>query len=230
MENKTNRMEFENKLESEKIVDASLKINFSKEAEVSRIKYTLKKINWFNEHGYKVNLPFKIKNIIDDERILTDEEILEAVNTEFDPVIYQEKENDLKQKWKEEKEKFLNKLATLNLPIQYEYKILFTRYGVGGSYKLPNDIKINFDYSNEESTLATLFHEIIHLTVEDLIHEFNIDHWTKERLVDLVYAKFFPEKRRLQRDPEKAEDINEIFNEYYPNFKKIIFEVSKLKE
>ncbi len=224
MENKPN------KIESEKVIDADLKINFSKEAEEARIRYTLKKLGWFKERGYKINLPSGVKDIVDHGGTPTDEEISRVVNTEFDPVVYEEKINDLKQKWEEEKEDFLLKLATLGLPIQTEYKISFTKYGVGGSYGLPNNIQINFDYSNARDTLAITFHEMVHLTIEDLIQEFNIDHWTKERLVDLIYAKFFPAKKRLQRNPEKTENIDEIFNRFFPDVKKIISEISKLKK
>lgn len=217
------------KTKSEKIIDANLDINFSKEAEASRIRYTLEKLDWFNKQGYKVNLPLEIKNIIDQKKIPTNEEILKAINTEFDNVVFKEKSSDLKQKWEEKRIDFLHKLTTLGLPIQNEYKVSFTKYGVGGSYGLPNNIQINFDYLNARDTLSTTFHEIIHLTIENLIREYNIDHWTKERIVDLIYAKFFPTKKILQRNPEKTETIDEIFNQFFPDIKKIIFKTSKLK-
>lgn len=43
-----------------------LKILFSKEDEVKRIKHTLGKLDWFIAQGYKINLPSKIKKIVDE--------------------------------------------------------------------------------------------------------------------------------------------------------------------
>jgi len=211
-------------------IEIYLKVNFSKEDEMKRIKYTLGKLDWFVKQGYKINLPDKIKEISDQGRIPTDDEISEAVSAEFNQKEYEEKTQDLTQKWEKMREDFLKNLATLGLPLQPEYKITFTKYGVGGSYGLPNKIQINFDYSYARGTLATTFHEIIHLTIEKLIKEYNIDHWTKERLVDLVYGKFFPTEQRLQRNPEKSEQVDEIFNHLFPDIGRIIHEIGKLNK
>ena len=210
-------------------IEIYLKVNFSKEDEMKRIKYTLGKLDWFVKQGYKINLPDKIKEISDQGRIPTDDEISEAVSAEFNQKEYEEKTQDLTQKWEKMREDFLKNLATLGLPLQPEYKITFTKYGVGGSYGLPNKIQINFDYSYARGTLATTFHEIIHLTIEKLIKEYNIDHWTKERLVDLVYGKFFPTEQRLQRNPEKSEQVDEIFNHLFPDLGRMIHAIGQLK-
>lgn len=195
--------------------------------EVKRIKYTLGKLDWFIKQGYKINLPDKIKEMVDQGRAPTDDEILETVSAEFNQKEYEEKTQDLIQKWEETKEDFLNKLATLGLPLQPEYRVTFTKYGVGGSYGLPNKIQINFDYSYARNILATTFHEIIHLTIENLIKEHNISHWAKERLVDFVYGKFFPAEQRLQRNPEKSEQVNEIFSQFFPDIERVMLEINK---
>lgn len=217
-----------NKKKSENSIEANLKINFSIEDEVKRIKYTLGKLDWFVAQGYKINLPDKVKKIVDQGQVPTDDEISESVSSEFNQKEYEEKTQDLIQKWEEAKEVFLEKLATLGLPLQPEYRVSFTKYGVGGSYGLPNKIQINFDYSYARNTSATTFHEIIHLTIENLIKEHNISHWTKERLVDLIYSKFFPAEPRLQRNPEKSERVNEIFSQFFPNIERVVIEISKL--
>ena len=205
-----------------------LKINFHKADEIERIKYTIAKLDWFIKQGYEINLPDKIKEVIHQGRIPTDEEILKIISIEFNHEEYKEKSQDLFQRWKEAKDDFLKKIATLGLSLQSTYLVSFTKYGVGGSYRLPNNIQINFDYANTRNTLGITFHEIIHLTIEYLIREYNIDHWTKERLVDLIYAKFFPKERLLQKDLEKLEQIKEIFNRFFPDIKKVIIGVSKL--
>ncbi|MBI5742691.1 MAG: hypothetical protein HZA25_02545, partial [Candidatus Niyogibacteria bacterium] len=157
-------------------------------------------------------------------KILTDKEILRIVITEFKKEEYEEKSQELKKGWVGVGEDFLKKLETLGLPLEREYEVLFTKYGVGGSYGLPNNIQINFAYTRD--ILSITLHEIIHLTVEELIKKYDIDHWTKERLVDLIYGRFFPEGQRLQDDPDQAEKIHKIFDSFFPNIEKVITEVS----
>ena len=57
-----------------------LKINFSKADEMERIKYTIAKLDWFIKQGYEINLPDKIKEVIHQGRIPTDEEILKIIS------------------------------------------------------------------------------------------------------------------------------------------------------
>jgi hypothetical protein len=157
-------------------LDADLIIDFSKETEAKRIRYTLDRLDWFKKERYKVNLPKKIRQIVDRGLIPTNEEILEIVSLEFDQEEYTSKAQELLREWRDKKDEFLQKLTTLGLPLQSEYRLLFTKYGVGGSYGLPNNIQINFDYPNAKSTITTVLHEIIHLTIENLIHEYTVDH------------------------------------------------------
>jgi hypothetical protein len=192
-----------------------LYFSFSVLTETERVKNTLAKLDWYTENGYTLNLP---KGLNPGKE--TDELLERCISSEFNVTLYQEKQNELQTLWQEIGHSFLQKLHTLGLPLQREYVVTLTRYGVGGSYGLPNQIVVNFEKS---STLARILpHEIIHLTIEHLIQENNIDHWTKERLVDLVYAKFFPENKRLQRDPDNSEQIEKIFNQHFPNIKKVI--------
>lgn len=208
----------------------NLKIHFSKESELNRIRYTLEKLDWFLAQGYKINLPVKIRKMVDQKRAPTDEEILEAVSDEFNQEEYKDTANNLTQGWEKSKDDFFKKLKTLGLPLQTEYAVSFTKYGVGGSYGLPNKVQINFDYSYAKDILTIIRHEIVHITIENLIREHDIDHWTKERLVDLVYSKFFPAEKRTQRDPKKSEQIDVIFNQFFPDMKKIILEIDELNK
>lgn len=70
-------------------------------------------------------------------------------------------------------------------------------------------------------------HEIVHLAIEHLIQEFGIDHWTKERLIDLTMSKFL-DQRVVQRNPEHAEKIDEIYNEHYPDITAIVQKINEL--
>lgn len=216
--------------EYEKNPDAALNINFSKSSEIKRIQYSLGKKRWFEEQGYLVNLPTSIKEMVDREETPTEQEVVEAVNREFNAEEYEKKADELQERWQEMRTDFISKLRTLGLPTQTEYEIYFTKYGVGGSYFLPKTVEINIDYPNVRDTIATALHEMIHLTIEDLIRKYDIAHWTKERLVDLIYAKFYPDTKRLQRSPENDEKIGEIFERYFPDVTKIVAEIHEYKK
>jgi hypothetical protein len=156
------------------------------------------------------------------------QDVLEAVSAEFDEKFYADEVAKIKNDWDRIKEKFFENLKTLGQPLQEKYYVCITKYGVGGSYGWPSDIQLNINQNRRDSAAKTLAHEIVHLTIESLIKQYNIEHWTKERLVNLTINKFFPENPTLQRDPENAEQISEIFEREFPNMKKVIEEISNL--
>jgi len=211
-----------------------LEINFSEQTEIARIRYTINEIDWFKERGYRVNFPGGIKELVDQGKVPTDEEISDIVSKEFDEKQYEEKKKELELRFYEKKDQFEKSLATLGLPLQPVYKISLTKYGVGGSYFLPNGVLINFDYPNARRDVSSnTLHEIIHLTIEKLILKYNIEHWSKERLVDLTYREFFPSednKPILQRNPKHAEQIHQIFDQLFPDMQTIIVKMSQLEE
>lgn len=209
----------ENKLEQ---ALPRLEFCFSVDTEIDRIKYTLKKLEWYIDKGYGPLLP-KTLNISKDKS-LSDDEIRKAVTEEFDISIYQNKQKEIEKVWSEFNSELFTKLTTLNLPLQNTYKISLTSYGVGGSYNHPSTVQINFLKCGDFKFILT--HEIIHLTIEHLIKQYEIDHWTKERLVNLTQNKFFAEQAQLQTGPDNPEKVSEIFNRYFPDIKKIIIELS----
>jgi hypothetical protein len=115
------------------------------------------------------------------------------------------------------------------LPLQEKYYVSITQYGNGGSYGTPDKIQLNFNQITRNVSF-TIAHETVHLTIEHLIREYKIDHWTKERIVDLIINKLFPENQRLQRNPKNAEQISEIFEREFPNVEKVIKDISEISE
>ena len=93
---------------------------------------------------------------------------------------------------------------------------------------MPDNVQLNLKQKGEPA--FTLAHEIVHLTIEHLIRKYQIDHWTKERLVNLIMNKFFPDKPILQRDPQNAEQISEIFDREFPNIEEVIKDISAISE
>lgn len=208
---------------------AELHILYSPETEVNEVIETLERLSWYREHGYNmVRLPPEIAAMPDDESTgLRDDEILAIVQKNFDASRYAPKAQELQRRWQEMKGTFMQELASLGMPVQSAYDIQLTMYGVGGSYNPPNGVVVNIS-SEKRDILKTVAHEIIHLTINPLITEYNIEHWTKERLVDLVMWKIRGE-RRLQDDPMHAEEIERIFARNYPNITKIIEDVANLQ-
>lgn len=178
------------------------------------------------ENGYKPTIPATLIQKIESNGKIEEEEIREAITVEYDKNRYENAEYKIKEGWQKIEEYFFKNLLNLQLPIQEEYHICLTRYGTSGSYGVPNDIQINIDKRKIEDIPLVIAHETVHLTIENLIKEHGIDHWTKERLVNLVMNKFFPEKASLQRDPKNAEFVNKCFESNYPDIKKIIEEIS----
>ncbi len=199
----------------------------SVENEIKRVEYTLKKYGWFQENGYKVKFPAFIQLKLEKGEAITANEIAESVSAEFDLSVQTEQITLIREEWDLIKERFFGNLKTLGLPLQEKYLVFITKYGGGGSYNLPNCVQLNVEQKREVS--LTLVNEIVHLTIERLIKEYGIAHWVKERLVDLVINRFFPENQKLQRNPENADQISEIFDSHFLDIAKIIKSVAEIK-
>lgn len=77
-----------------------------------------------------------------------------------------------------------------------QYQIALTLYGTGGMY-LPDEGRVvmltnlNGEFQ-DENPLETIIHEIVHLGIEEnIVSLFNLGHWEKERLVDLICTNSF---------------------------------------
>ncbi len=106
--------------------------------------------------------------------------------------------------------------------------VYLTNYGVGGSYNLPNIIILNI---NNKKGFKTIIHEIIHLLIETWIQEYKVQHWEKERIVDLVLNSkefSFLKYNNWQGSYDNAEEyIDDLFNKYFFENPKNFF--SKIK-
>ncbi len=198
----------------------NLDIKYSPEYEISRIKDTLEKLNWFKEKGYRLRFPegFSVEN----QNFKDEEYIKKCILEDYTKDNYEEQKafaNKEFDKINTALEKFFN--ATKIQP-QKVYEVYLTKYGVGGSYNLPNRIIINIQTCKEVRLLWTIVHEIVHLSIEDLIQKYNIDHWTKERIVDLTVEKIAPEINTMYKLDIDTSTIDKNFKKYYPNMEKII--------
>lgn len=202
--------------------------DYSLEDEISRVNYTIKKYAWYVENGYKPSLPNILINALEKGEHIKDSDIEASVKSEYAESEYSEIEEQIIKGWKIIEENFFTQLKTIGRPVLDEYYINLTKYGTGGSYGYPNDVQLNFKKRKIEDIPYTIAHEIVHLTIEDLIKQYKIEHWTKERLVNLTMNRFFPDKKYLQRDPANSEQITQIFETHFPHIEKIITGISNI--
>jgi len=188
-----------------------LNIKFGIDFELKRVKNTLAKMDWYTSQGYNPRLPEGI-NIKSSQN-----EIKAKLTKEFD-----------KRKYEEIKDKILLDFSKINKILSKKLKEIFkkdvpitfvvylTNYGTGGSYDLPNIIIFN---SNSKKGYKTIVHEIIHLIIEPWIKEYKIQHWEKERIVDLILnsREFdFLEYNSWQLNYHNVEKrIDALFNSYF---------------
>ena len=156
-----------------------IRIRYGEKVEFERVKATLKKLDWYNEQGYKIGLPKEIT------KKSPDKDIKNQIKKEYNKKAFDSYSKELLHKFNKIKNQFgktLKEIFGENIPSDFE--MFLTRYGVGGSYFLPN--KIIKNVTNVKEGIKTLVHEIIHLIIQKEIDKYKIEHWEKERIVDLI--------------------------------------------
>jgi len=196
-----------------------LNIEYSLDFEVERVTSTLKDIEWFKKNKYFLNLPEN----------LNEKDVYSSVKSEFDEKLYEEAREHILSEWNDsmidEKE-----LAKLDVTPLSEYKLFLTRYGVGGSYHFPNEIIINFQQKYSFGRIRTVAHEITHLFIQAYIEKYNVSHWRKERIANLLMTKLSPKLYREQNYPIDIKPVDDIFNAEYPRIEEIAKKVGELGE
>jgi len=188
----------------------NLDTKFSKDFEVKRVKKTLGKMSWYKEQGYRPWLPEGI------DQDSSEQEIKTKISEEYQEKEYEKVTTGLSNSFDQISNQFENALQELFVDVPNVITVNITKYGVGGSYNVPSTIVLNFHMSN---LLNTVIHEIVHLVVEPYIQKYKIDHWEKERIVDLILHsdKFsFLNYDFWQRDYHGAEEkVDELFKKTF---------------
>jgi len=195
----------------------NIKIEHSIDFEMERVFDIVKKINWYRKMGYKITLPcLKINDKTNKK------EIKKAIIKEYDANSYNKIGLAIKKNWGGISAKITNNLCRYGFSPRSSYLLFLTKYGAGGGYELPNKIILNFKGKSLAELQKIIIREIIHLLIEPLIKKFNIDHWTKERIVDLIFAKIKSGSAKAQICPIKTKRLDEIFNKFFPDINKIL--------
>ncbi len=197
-----------------------LQFNYSIEYEIQRIKNTIKKLDWFKEKGYRLSLP---KNLsLEDVDFLDEECIRNSILSEYSEDDYKKVIKTVNQQWLKFSPLLENYFLETNIKLEDFYEVKLTKYGVGGSYNLPNTIITNIQAHYDVGLVKTIIHEIIHLSIQKLIEKYEVEHWEKERIVDLILDKYFSEINKMQNIPIDTKSIDQVFEKHYPNIEEVI--------
>lgn len=203
-----------------------LAIKYSIKDEVERIQSTIAKLDWYKEKGYKLCFPESFST--EDPNFKNEDYIENSIKNEYNEEDYKEKEDFIiehSEKINTALDRFFKETG---IKSQDNYEILLTKYGVGGSYGFPSLVLINTQFCRGGGLIITIIHEIIHISIEDLIQKYNVGHWEKETIVDSIFEKIAPElapKRseeeyQVRRKIDKA-SFDKVFEKYYPNIEDI---------
>jgi len=197
----------------------NLQFNYSIDYEVERIKNTISRLDWFREKGYQLLFPkdFSLEN-----KDFSDDKIKNSILEEYDETDYKKIADTVNKQWLKFSP-FLEKyFLETNIKPENIYEVKLTKYGVGGSYNLPNNIIVNFQRKFGIGVSKTIIHEIVHLSIQELIEKYKVGHWEKERVVDLIVLKIVPEIAKMQNISIDTKPIDEAFERYYPNLEEVI--------
>ena len=205
-----------------KSLNFAVEINMrhSLDLEVRRVILVKQKAEWFKKMGYRLSLPGSLN--LDNLKKISQEEAEEYINKEYKEDDYKNANIKIQEDWAAMSMGFKEKLLKYELNPLDVYDVFLTKYGVKGSYDLPNSITINFKQLEINNISRVIMHEIVHLLIEGLIQKYNVEHWRKERIVDLICFKINPTANYLQSIPIETEKIDKAFDSFFPNIEKVI--------
>ncbi len=200
----------------------NLKIKYSIDCETKRVLEAIKHNDWYNKMGYDITLPkkFSIKNNI----YISYNQIKNLIESEYSDEEYRKIKVSILKTWHNASLIIKDKLSEINFDYKQNYNIVLTKYGVGGSYNLPNNIIVNISNKNTTKIILVIIHEIVHLCIERLIQQYKINHEAKEIIVSLVQDKICHTSNLISTKMfnKKYQYITTIFNHNFPDIKKII--------
>jgi hypothetical protein len=189
-----------------------MEIKYSLKLEKQRIKSAIEKLSWYKKLGYSPRFPQNINPQKDNLK-----KIYIALQNEYSEKEYKKAAAEINKKFSKIENDFCKKLQTLcGKKIRRNYKLILTKYGVGGSYSLPN--KIIYNMGMKSSSVYTILHEITHLVIEPYIKKYQIQQNIKERIVDLILTSepiALPGCKMQKRGEEFKGLIDPLFKKYF---------------
>ena len=207
----------------------SFKIIFSEETELQRVLWTKGRLNWYRNHNYNVNNLNLPNDITPDKLInLSENEIVSTIKAEYDPSLYQSHTETISSLLPKYLDELAEKFPTIGIEVLPEINIKLTRYGMAGSYNIPNVVIVNISNFYDIGLIRNILHESIHLHIQALIDKHGLGQWQKEVMVDSLFEKFFPDLFKKQTYPSDMSVVQNIFNTHYPNLELVMETTSSL--
>ncbi|MCK9641568.1 MAG: hypothetical protein M0R39_16820 [Prolixibacteraceae bacterium] len=182
-----------------------LEFEYTVKFETQRVKGTIEQGDWFKQFNYRLFFPdgFNLdsNDLSNLKKQITKEFDVEKINKIF---------KDINESWLE----FGKPIKSLIESVPYEapdsLKILFTKYGVGGSYWPPDRVIVNVSYDWLDY-FETVMHELVHILIEKpVIQKYKIKHESKEALVDYIFTHNKYLKLMFPNYPVQKMFINEL--------------------
>jgi len=188
-----------------------LKIKYSLKLEKQRLKNTIKKFSWFEKMGYAPRFPKNTNPKLDSLK-----KIYTALQCEYVEEDYEKAAIEINKQFSRIENTFYDKLQRqCGKRIKRNFNLVLTKYGVGGSYSLPN--KIIYNFQMKSSSINTIMHEITHLTIEPYIKKYQIQQNEKERIVDLILTSDIValDYTMQKRGEQAGKIIDPLFKQYF---------------
>ena len=151
------------------------------------------------------------------------EEINQAVAAEFSSEKYLVAAEHINTKWPDLSAILIELQEIPSFKLLDKYKIILTRYGSGGSYNsVAGEVILNIERRPPDQLMGTIAHEIVHIGIQDFINKYEIKHWFKERLVDLIGQRYFPNLRKMQKIEPDVSALDAAFGKFFPDLDAIL--------
>ena len=207
---------------------ATLSISFSENSELNRVKETIKRLPWYREHKYSETFA---KLPLDVTEASAEDAIVAAVSKEYDPQLFKETEEYIQDKWSTVVDGFEDLRKMRGIELRDSYTVVLTKYGSGGSYNGSiGELIIRIgSQERQEQLVGVITHEIVHMTIQHFIDKYEVSHWRKEKLVDMLVERYFPALEMSQNIPEDVSVVESTFNSLFPDIEAIVNEVGTKK-
>lgn len=184
------------------------------EEEWERICWTVGQMDFYNANGYQIILPVGFES-----QSLTSSQQSLFLSSMYQPDDYLKAINRFEGA-RDRIESVFPMFRVLEsnwgFKVFNQYELLVTQYGVGGSYH-PSTSQI-VTRASKDGMLAradaaqTPVHEMVHMGIQhNIVNEFALEHWEKERVVDLMCLVLFGD--RLPHYTLQIQGINAV-NQY----------------
>jgi hypothetical protein len=197
-----------------------LLISYSEELEVERVSETVKRLPWYREQNYPENFAKLPGGVTVDTTV---DVIARAVSAEYKRKDFDDAAKFINGQWIKVAASFEELRQVPPVILRDSYTVLLTKYGSGGSYDSERGVLIINVSSQEkkEKIVGVIVHEIVHTTIQHLINTYQVRHWRKERLVDLLVDHFFSGLKKAQVIKEDVSMVDRAFRNKFPDIEAV---------